>query len=362
MDRSSKRPPIHYIIWRIGIGGIELGVNHFIHEYSSSHKLHVYGLRAVENTIYDESKVHVELGGLKKGNAYINYFKYCRANSQEYFHLLNVGPIVLLLTLLAGIKNPLYHIRGTVYWNNNFQKLYLKTAWLLSWALSSVVGKIDFICNSLHGISIFQKEVLPLQPELIYNGFEVNTYLKKRHLRTQLKRIAYIGRLHSGKNVHLVIRLFNSIAKDHQGLELHLAGDGSLRPELEAQAQQSPYRDQIFFHGHVDDVPSFYASADLFLFLSAYESFGNVLAEALLTGLPVLTSNIPVFEEIHGGEAAFLLGDPDDYPALERNLADAIARFPELADKAYKTSDYVREKFDIQKHLSEINRIYEKRQ
>ncbi|GJM31914.1 MAG: hypothetical protein DHS20C18_09150 [Saprospiraceae bacterium] len=360
MKNPQNTTPIHYIFWEIGIGGIELGVNHFVNKYARQRKLYVYGLRAKENNLYDESKVKVGLGGLKKGNPYVNYFKYCRVHHKDNFHLLSAGPVILLLTLLAGVRRPIYHIHGTIYWKSKSQKIYLKAAWLLSWMLSGILGKITFIGNSRHSSGIFNKKVLPVHPELIYNGFEVSTFLEKKHLRTKLKRIVYIGRLNRGKNVHLVIQLFESIAKDYPEVELHLAGNGPLRSELEAQAQKSPYGDRIFFHGFIRDVASFYASADLFIFLSAYESFGNVLAEALLTGLPILTSNIPVFEEIHGGKKDFLLGDPNDYPTLEKNLAKAIRQFPELAQQAYSSSEYIREKFNIQKHLIEIERIYEK--
>ncbi len=355
----SAATSIHYVLWRIGIGGIELGINHFVNEYAERRKLHVIGLRATENSIYDESKITVTLGGNLPGNAYINYFRYCRKNRQDYFHLLNAGPIILLLTLLAGVKHPLYHIRGTVYWTSVLQKSYLKLAWILSWLLAKMTGSIHFICNSKHGIGIFQNEVLNIPLQLIYNGFEIEDFLSKRHLRTHLKRMAYIGRFNPGKNVHLVIQLFQHFAATDPELELHLAGDGPLRSELEAQTAESPYRDRIFFHGQVQDIANFYAAVDLFLFLSAYESFGNVLAEALLTGLPILTSNVPVFAEIHDGEKDFLLGDPRDYPTLERNLAKAIKNYPYLAQKAYKKSDFIREQFGVKKHLREIEMIYE---
>ncbi len=351
--------PVHYVIWRIGIGGIELGVNHFVEEYSNRRKLSVFGLRATENTIYDESKVDVTLGGNLAGNTYINYFKYCRKHRHDLFHLLNAGPIVLLLTLLAGAKRPLYHIRGTIYWTKPIEKVYLKSAWILSWLLAKWTGKIDFVCNSKHSTEIFQDKVLNIPLKLIYNGFEIDPYWEKRHLRTELKRMGYIGRLNPGKNVHLVIQLFSKFAAEDPNLELHLAGDGPLRPELEIQAQQTPYADRIIFHGHVQDMAGFYASVDLFLFLSAYESFGNVLAEALLTGLPILTSNVPVFQEIHGGESAFLLGDPTNMLALEHNLAKAIKNYPALAEIAYEKSHYIREQFDVKKHLREIELIYE---
>lgn len=355
----TKMKPVHYIQWQIGPGGIELSINHYINHLSAQRKLYAYSLRKIDRNIYDESGITVTEGGKSGWRLYADYFKYCRKYRKDIFHMHNGGPVILLLTLLAGVQNPLYHIHGTIYWHNFVQKLYLKPIWvfirlLLTWR------KATFVANSKYSAGIFSKKALPVQPTVIYNGLDVQNFLKNKSLRTELQRMAYIGRMYPGKNVDLVIRLFEEIAGDWPKLELHLAGSGSLQGELEAQAQKSPYSDRIKFLGYVKDITSFYGSADLFVFLSAYESFGNVVAEALLTGLPTLTSNIPVFEEIYGEEKDFILGDPANYEAVKQKFLKNIQDFPNLARKAYDLSDSVETQCSIENHLRQIENIYEK--
>lgn len=346
--------PVHYIIWRSGAGGAELSVNHYIHRYGGDRPIFVFSLRDHPNEIYDASKIHFQSGSDNDWACYRQYFRYCRAHKDHLFHLMSVGPVILLITLLAGVTRPLYHIHGTIYWKKPLKKLYLKAAWRLSsWFRTPV-----FVANSQYSASVFRRLVLPVSTKVIYNGFDVRRFLEHRSARTELRRMAYIGRLQPGKNAHLVIRLFEEIADTHPQLELHIAGDGALRPALEQQARETGFGNRIVFHGWVEDVAAFYAGVDLFVFLSASESFGNVLAEALLTGLPVLTSNIPVFEEIHGGENAFLLGNPNDYPELLENFRKAVADYPYLARRAYVLSDRIKETFDIERHLTEIENIY----
>jgi glycosyltransferase involved in cell wall biosynthesis len=188
----------------------------------------------------------------------------------------------------------------------------------------------------------------------------VEKFSAVRHRRSELRRIGYAGRLWDGKNVDLVLRLFDEIAASNPALELHLAGDGPLRPELEAQAARSPHASRIKFHGYVSDVPAFYADMDLFVFLSAYESFGNVIAEALVTGLPPLTSNVPVFSEIFGKDSEFMLGDPADYETLKQRFLQAVSNFPRLAAKAWEISPDVEAQCSLQNHLHQIEKIYEK--
>lgn len=347
------KAPVHYIVWRAAPGGAESYVSYYTDRFAKERDVYIYSLRSSENGLSNFPRTQFQSGADTNWACYRDYFFYCRKHRSHLFHILSTGPITLLLTLLAGVRHPVYHIHGTKYWKSSIEKIYLKTAWLISSLFT-----VTFIANSRYSAGIFRRDILPVEPKVIYNGFVTDTYLEKRFLRQELRRIAYIGRLHPGKNVELVLRLFGEVAAQHPRLELHIAGDGMLREQLESQAQSSPYRDRIIFHGWVEDVASFYESIDLFLFLSAYESFGNVVLEALLTGLPVLTSNIPVFEEIHGGENAFLLGDPGNYEALKGNFINAVTNFPDLAQKAYNLNGQIAEKFDLERHLTEIEVLY----
>ncbi|MBV6438725.1 MAG: glycosyltransferase family 1 protein [Haliscomenobacteraceae bacterium CHB4] len=351
--------PIHYTLWQIGPGGMEFVVKYYTERFFQQRPLHVYGIRPGQERFFDASKTVIHSGHDGKIRPYREYFQYARRHRDAIFHLQNGGPLILILTLLAGVKNVVYHIHGTIYWKNAFQKLYLKTAWFIARMLLSR-GKVTFVANSQYSAAIFREKALPLQPKVIYNGFDAERFKAKKSLRNQLRRIGYAGRLANGKNVDLVIRLFEEAAATHPELELHLAGDGALRPALVEQASKSRFADRIKFHGYVQDIPAFYASVDLFLFLSAYESFGNVIAEALLTGLPTLTSNIPVFEEIYGNEKDFILGDPKNYDAIKQKFLKVIEDFPRLARKAYDISASVEAQCSIENHLRQIENVYEK--
>ncbi|WP_119069848.1 glycosyltransferase family 4 protein [Aggregatilinea lenta] len=98
--------------------------------------------------------------------------------------------------------------------------------------------------------------------------------------------LLYVGRLSNEKQIHKL-----RAAVDHvPGTRLAIVGDGPARPELEAQFAGSP----TTFMGYLrdDELWSAYASADVFLFPSAMETFGLVLIEAMAAGLPVVTSRV----------------------------------------------------------------------
>ncbi|MFW2372459.1 MAG: glycosyltransferase family 4 protein [Gammaproteobacteria bacterium] len=94
----------------------------------------------------------------------------------------------------------------------------------------------------------------------------------------------YVGRIAAEKNIHQIIESY-TLSKQHQpDLRLVMVGEGPLRSKL-----QSRYRDIIFCGNQTgNDLSRHYASADIFLFPSETETFGNVILEAMASGLGVV--------------------------------------------------------------------------
>ncbi|HRY14254.1 MAG: glycosyltransferase family 1 protein [Candidatus Competibacteraceae bacterium] len=95
--------------------------------------------------------------------------------------------------------------------------------------------------------------------------------------------VLYVGRLAAEKNLELAIVAFQAIQRMQPHARLVLVGDGPLTPRLRARHPEFVYCGMR--QGH--DLATHYASADLFLFPSLTETFGNVTLEALASGLAV---------------------------------------------------------------------------
>jgi glycosyltransferase involved in cell wall biosynthesis len=108
-----------------------------------------------------------------------------------------------------------------------------------------------------------------------------------------------------------------------------LAGEGSLRAELEQLARQSG-ADNLTFLGFVADMPSFYAACDVLVLPSRSEGCPNYLLEAAAMGKPVVAAAIaPVIELLRATENGFLfeLGDVVGLTqAVSRLLSNAEER------------------------------------
>lgn len=96
--------------------------------------------------------------------------------------------------------------------------------------------------------------------------------------------VLYVGRIAEEKNVGLVLRAFAAIERVRPDARLVIVGDGPLRDSLR---QQCPVARLCGVKSGVE-LAEHYASADIFLFASLTETYGNVVAEALASGLAVL--------------------------------------------------------------------------
>lgn len=106
-------------------------------------------------------------------------------------------------------------------------------------------------------------------------------------------RILWVGRLSIQKNPLLAIESLAQIA--FLPWELHIAGEGPLRREMEQCVARLQLQDRVQFHGwqEASQIADRMRSSDLLLMTSRSEGFPMVIVEALSQGLPVVATDIP---------------------------------------------------------------------
>jgi glycosyltransferase involved in cell wall biosynthesis len=96
--------------------------------------------------------------------------------------------------------------------------------------------------------------------------------------------VACVGRLAREKNLPLLLDAYRAIGRHAANTRLLLVGTGPLDEELRAACPGAVFAGQR----RGEDLAAHYASADLFLFPSLTETFGNVTTEAMASGLPLV--------------------------------------------------------------------------
>lgn len=132
-----------------------------------------------------------------------------------------------------------------------------------------------------------------------------------RHFVTG-KRMVVVCRHDREKSLDQLIRIFDrEIAPADPEVTLTLVGDGHDHANLLALADKSAHRNRIHFPGEVrhDMLVDWYSHADLFVYTSVSETFGNVVNEALWCGLPAVALNdrMGVAHQVADGVNGFLV-------------------------------------------------------
>jgi glycosyltransferase involved in cell wall biosynthesis len=133
-----------------------------------------------------------------------------------------------------------------------------------------------------------------------------------------------VGRVAAEKNVRLAIAAYRAMQEHVPSARLVIVGDGPQRRALERR------HPDLFFTGMLtgESLAAHFASADLFLFPSETETFGNVTLEALASGLVVVAYDYAAARaHVEPGRTGLLVPHGDGRAFVE--AAVALARSPE---------------------------------
>jgi len=121
------------------------------------------------------------------------------------------------------------------------------------------------------------------QPERCNQALRAG-WLQERMQPEQKAVILYVGRVSWEKNLKLLVQAY--LGMDHERCHLVIVGDGPAYAELRQELADVP----VTFTGYLSGaaLAEAYASADLFAFPSFTETFGQVVLEAMASGLPIV--------------------------------------------------------------------------
>ena len=138
--------------------------------------------------------------------------------------------------------------------------------------------------------------------------------------------VLFVGTLEPRKNVARLIAAYER-AVEAAGLPHHLVligARGWKTEEIDHAVSHSPLRQRIHRIGYVseEELPLWYAAADLFVYPSLLEGFGLPPLEAMASGTPVITSNCSALPEVVGDAAVTV--SPDDTGALSSAIVRVL--------------------------------------
>jgi glycosyltransferase involved in cell wall biosynthesis len=171
--------------------------------------------------------------------------------------------------------------------------------------------------------------------EVIPNGFDLATYRPDPDARDAVRAelgvgrdavlIGMISRFHPGKEHRTFVDAAGRLAERRPDVHFLLAGDGITANEepLASWIDRGRLAGRVHLLGRRSDTPRLFASLDLCTLTSAYESFPNVVGEAMASGVPCVVTDV--------GDAARIVGDTGVVVPL-RDAAALSAAWDALLD------------------------------
>ena len=137
-------------------------------------------------------------------------------------------------------------------------------------------------------------------------------------------KIVTAGRLVPQKNQKLMIKSMKYLINKYPEAVLKIYGDGTLKNELKKTIDEQGLHKNIELCGNVKDIHKRIADATMFILSSDYEGLSNALIEAMMMGLPCISTDYPGANEIIINRENGILVPCNDERALSQAMLEII--------------------------------------
>lgn len=246
------------------------------------------------------------------------------------------------------------------------QRYINDTEWMLTYESTEVIVNSNYMkreLQSLFGLPFEKINVVPNGINInMFSGIERDYDFRRQYALDNEKIILFMGRLVYEKGVQHLISAMPKILAGYHDAKLVIAGKGGMIDELKAQVNSMGISNKVYFTGYMDSkqVCKMYKCADVSVFPSTYEPFGIVALEAMLSGTPVVVSDIGGLNEIvtHGENGM------KSYAGNPNSIADSILALlynPQLAQEVVKKAkNMVKNEYNWAKIAQDTHFTYQK--
>jgi glycosyltransferase involved in cell wall biosynthesis len=270
----------------------------------------------------------------------------------------NFGGTYMLLSWIACIKIRLAFYRRS---SNAFDETKLKLIYnrIQNRLVYNFATKI--LSNSEFGFYTFFKNEYTSNSrfKIIRNGFDWKYFInngdklaarKSLGLSQDSYIIGHVGRYDKAKNHDTIFKVAQKIINTFDNVFFLFCGDGTESTSFINKLKHHSIENNVYTLGLQDNIPNVLGTLDLFYFPSLTEGQPNALIEAMLSGLPVVTSNIPPIKESIPEIAHNTLLNPTDTESAISVIKNLIIN-PELKKK-YTYQSWAKFTYDHEKNFN----------
>lgn len=340
-----KKKKVAFLVVGLGVGGIENYLLRFLTFYKNEIAGTVYCKSGVIGPLGNEyQKLGVRIIPFKIGYFNINDFLALKKElkKEQYVSICdfsgNFAAVPLFMAKLAGI-----HKRITFYRNSDEKFKKTKGRLLYNSLLNKLVKKTatKLLSNSKAAFDHFfgGKWRNNEKYEVIYNGIDAALFLQNQEdLRLELRIpadafvIGHVGRLNEQKNHDTAIKVAIDLCSNNLDIYFIFCGE-NVDVRYNSVIMEAGLSDKIKLIGVRRDINRVLKTMNCFYFPSVIEGQPNALIEAMISGLPFVSSTIAPIKETVAEEYHKYLIDPMDVEKAKKKLLE-IKNGVDLLDTA----------------------------
>jgi glycosyltransferase involved in cell wall biosynthesis len=193
---------------------------------------------------------------------------------------------------------------------------------------------------------------------IIPNGNDFNIKSNKKNKNKNIE-ILFVGRLSYEKNIPLLLNSFRKVVLKNKNIILKIVGDGKEREFIEKYILKNNLKNNVFLIGRLEGekLEKAYQNADIFISTTRQETFGAVYIEAMASGLPIITSNVPGVRNVIKNNYNGLL--VNQTPEAFSNAIEKLIKNPKLREKLARNGLKEVKKYSWDKIVEQTERVYE---
>lgn len=294
--------------------------------------------------------------GLSDFAAAREIYKLCRKERFDIVHTHSTKPGIIgrIAATLARVPKVVHTVHGLA-----FHRYVRFPRWQFYWAcemFASLFCHRIIMVNKYYGryFKWFGKKVTT-----IYNGIDFNQFPQIEKSENNFPKLLFVGRLDEQKDPITLLQALQRVTQIEPRLTCTLVGDGEKYAECKTFIEAHGLTENVTLSGWQNNVTHYYASHDIFVASSIYESFGLMFVEAGYYFLPSVATNVEGIPEIIQDNKTGFLCEPRNPDKIAENILRLVHEMGLRKKMGQAAHAYVTEQFTAQKMTEQYKAIYE---
>ncbi len=227
--------------------------------------------------------------------------------------------------------------------------------------LKYVISHSDTIISISNATSVQFQNSHSDKIKIVYDSVEFPETTHNNTPDNEL-RLLYMGSIIKRKGIDTLIHTLTEIKTNNPlpvPVSLTVVGEGRYRKNLEKLAKELNVSESISFVGQKDNVFEYLKNSHILLVPSHEEPWGRVVAEALLSGLPVIGAKAGgILESISDGKTG-LLAEPGNIRQWTEKIIWTYNNYSDACQYAENGKKIVKTKFSLENNITYVQNIFE---